>query len=231
MATTYLELVNEALSRLNQVQLTTANFASATGFHDQVKRAVNNALRDIYAEEYYWPFLFSEQTQVMTPGTRTYTFDATVDIIDWKSFFIEADSGLDVKAKKLEYLEYQEWKDHYLERDLNLAASERGMPDYIYPTPDGDWGVSTVPDIAYTIKFNAWLKPTDLALHSDTMDVPERFRQVVIDAAMMYCYRFRDNEEQAQMAKRDYDRGLKTMRQKLINKYQYMRSDRVKGAG
>jgi hypothetical protein len=231
MTTTYLELVNENLSRLNQVQLNSGNFASATGFHDQVKRAVNNALRDIYAEEYFWPFLYSEQTQVLTAGTRDYAFGATIDIVDWESFYIAADGGLNVKAKKLKNIEYQEWKNHYLDKDLNLGPTEYGEPDFVYPTPDGNWGISTVPDIAYTVKYNAWLKPVDLAAFDDTMDIPDRFRQVVIDASMMYAYRFRDNEEQAQMAKRDYERGLKTMRQKLINKYHYMRSDRVKGIG
>ena len=51
MALTFLEMTNAALRRLNEVQLTSANFATAKGFHAQAKDAVNSALVDIHRSE------------------------------------------------------------------------------------------------------------------------------------------------------------------------------------
>jgi hypothetical protein len=41
MATTYLTLTNEVLRELNEVQLTSANFASAVGIQAFIKESIN----------------------------------------------------------------------------------------------------------------------------------------------------------------------------------------------
>ena len=43
MATTYLDLTNEVLRELNEIPLTSANFASAVGLQKFVKDAVNKS--------------------------------------------------------------------------------------------------------------------------------------------------------------------------------------------
>ena len=47
MATTYLDLSNEVLRELNEVVLTSGNFASATGIQAFVKDAINKSIFDI----------------------------------------------------------------------------------------------------------------------------------------------------------------------------------------
>ena len=47
MATTFLTLVNDINKRLNEVELTSSNFASATGFYAHAKDAVNSGIRYI----------------------------------------------------------------------------------------------------------------------------------------------------------------------------------------
>ena len=44
MATTFLTLVNDTLRRLNEVELTSTDFATATGFRAQVKDAINSSI-------------------------------------------------------------------------------------------------------------------------------------------------------------------------------------------
>ena len=42
MTTTFLTLVNDSLRRLNEVEITSADFAAVSGFRAQVKDAVNS---------------------------------------------------------------------------------------------------------------------------------------------------------------------------------------------
>ena len=51
MAYDYLGLVNDVNRRLNEVELTAANFASTTGYYSFAKDAVNASLRHIQQEE------------------------------------------------------------------------------------------------------------------------------------------------------------------------------------
>ena len=44
MATTYLDLTNEVLRELNEIPLTAANFATATGLQKFVKDTVNKSI-------------------------------------------------------------------------------------------------------------------------------------------------------------------------------------------
>ena len=52
MAYDYLGLVNDVNRRLNEVELTSANFASTTGYYSFAKDSVNSAIRHINQEEY-----------------------------------------------------------------------------------------------------------------------------------------------------------------------------------
>jgi len=50
MAETYLTLTNKVIARLNEVELTSANFTSARGIQVQCQNAVNEAIRYINQE-------------------------------------------------------------------------------------------------------------------------------------------------------------------------------------
>lgn len=86
MATTYLQLVNRVLNRLNEVNLTSSNFASITGVHATVKDAVNDSIKAIHAAAQEWPFLYSAISQTLTSGTNEYAHSR--DLVDWDSFKI-----------------------------------------------------------------------------------------------------------------------------------------------
>ena len=47
MAYNFLELVNSVARRLNETELTSSNFSTATGFYSQIKAAVNASIRDV----------------------------------------------------------------------------------------------------------------------------------------------------------------------------------------
>lgn len=90
MSSNFLTLTNAVLSAFNEVQLTSVNFTSATGFHSEAKRDVLQAVFDVYTyQDVEWPFLFSSTTFATTVGTVGYTTDATFTKLDWDSFRIQ----------------------------------------------------------------------------------------------------------------------------------------------
>ena len=106
MATTYLDLTNEVLRELNEIPLTSANFATAIGLQKFVKDAVNKSIFDIANAEPQLPFFsagvsgstdpfYGNTTVATVAGQRFYTLkdgssSITTDFasIDWDDFYI-----------------------------------------------------------------------------------------------------------------------------------------------
>ena len=80
---TFLELVNEVNRRLNEVELTTSNFASSSGFYAHAKDAVNASIRYINQSEFEWPFNHNLQTLTLTANQSRYAFPAEVPGVDF----------------------------------------------------------------------------------------------------------------------------------------------------
>ena len=83
MATTFLTLTNDVLRELNEIELTSATFASATGIQNFVKNSINKSINDIANEEPQLPFFaaatsgetdpfYGNVTVATTAGTRWY---------------------------------------------------------------------------------------------------------------------------------------------------------------
>jgi|TARA_Y100000310_G_scaffold41900_1_gene39234 hypothetical protein len=89
MAYTYLQLANRALVKINEVEMTSGNFASSRGIQTLAKNTVNDAIRDLIAEELEWPFNVASTTQALTAGTQEYAVPTGTRSIDWDSFFIK----------------------------------------------------------------------------------------------------------------------------------------------
>lgn len=86
----YLYLVNRLCHKLNEVELTSSSFASATGVYQDFMESVNAAIADIYQQEdHTWPFGYQHTTFNTTIGTNEYNAPGTAQIIDWDSFYIE----------------------------------------------------------------------------------------------------------------------------------------------
>ncbi len=69
-----------------------------------------------------------------------------------------------------------------------------------------------------------WKFPTDLTTFNDVAIIPDRFKNVVIDGAMMFMMRFRSNEQSAAMHQNNFEDGIKTMRRVLIDDTLFVRS-------
>ena len=109
MAYNFLELVNSVARRLNEPELTSSNFASATGFYAQIKDSVNASIRDINLYHEYWPYNHNKETITLTAGTTRYPLPADAKFVDFNNFRLERDTDLDVGASiRLEQITYNE---------------------------------------------------------------------------------------------------------------------------
>jgi hypothetical protein len=227
MAYNYLDLVNEVNRRLNEVELTSANFSSAVGFYAHNKDAVNAAIRDINHTHYEWPFNHVLAEETLTAGTIRYAFPSDANTIDFDTFRIEENTTFGNATVKLTILSYEDYLSRYIDHEYTTDSSKREVPSYVFHAPSLEYGVVPSPNNAYTVFYEYYRVPVDLSLYSDVPSIPERFRHVIIDGAMAYAYLFRSNEQSAVMSKNKFEEGIKRMRSMLVNRYSYVRSGMI----
>ena len=227
MTTTYITLGNDALKRLNEVQITTADFLTAIGFHAQVKDAVNVAIHEISQEQFEFPFNHNTATVVTATGTDQYALESDLKTADYGSFRIRKSTADNIEARRLREINFDTFIQRFYERDANANSGDFDTPRYIYRTLDNKVGFSPRPDKAYTVEYDYFKFQTDLVNPGDTMSVPDAFKTVVLDGTMYHAYMFRDNTQQAVIARQRFDDGIKNMRKLLVNKFTDLRDTRV----
>ena len=123
MAETYLTLTNKVITRLNEVELTSANFTSARGIQVQCQNAVNEAIRYINQKEYNYPFNHATATQTLTAGTVKYSIPASTKVIDYNTFRLVKDSDLGNGSITLSPLNYNEYLKSYVEQEDEIQTT------------------------------------------------------------------------------------------------------------
>ena len=216
---TYVTLVNELLRRLNEVTLDTAGdgFTAVRNVQALAKDAVNNSIRNILQTGQEWPFLKTTQTQTLAAGTRQYDFPDDYSRADWQTFYIKKLTSVDNTPMHLPSITYDEYIQRYRHFDDTGDATGISAPTLVYQTNETKFGVTPIPDNTYEVEYIYYKFPSDLTLFNDTAIIPDRFKHVLIDGAMMYMMRFRSNEQSAAMHQANFDMGIKSMRRILID--------------
>ena len=242
MATTYLELTNQALRELNEIPLTAANFGDAVGLQQFVKDSINKSIFDIANEEPQLPFFsagvsggtdpfYGNVTVATVAGTRWYTLKAgsssiTTDYasVDWDDFFITtvnvSGESAPYVSKGLKFVTLDEWTRYYRDQEnLDDADSQSfGEPVRVYRSPDNrKFGLSPIPDKVYNVHFYAYAAPTALSAFSDEMALPDQYSNVITARARYYVWQFKESPQQAAFAMDDYKKALRMMKSNLIN--------------
>jgi hypothetical protein len=224
MAYNYLELVNSVARRLNETELTSSNFSTAKGFYANIKDAVNASIRDINQYQLYWPYNHNSSEVTLVAGETRYTVADEAKYVDYDTFRLKRDTDVDIgNARKLRQISYLEYVDRYIDQEDETDTSRGGAPEYVFRTQDGYYGIVPMPDKAYTIEYEYFTYPVDLALFDDVPTIPEPYKHVIVDGAMYYSYMFRDNMEMASISKNKFEEGMKNMRKILVNENVYMR--------
>jgi hypothetical protein len=113
MAYNYLGLVNDVNRRLNEVELTSSNFASSIGEYAMVKDAINVAIRQINQYEFSYPFNSAVNSTTVTPGVAKYDIPTNTKHIDYKTSRIKKSETLGATGSNLATMPYYE----YIARD------------------------------------------------------------------------------------------------------------------
>ena len=229
MAYNFLGLVNEVNRRLNEVELTEANFATATGFYATTKDAVNSAIRHINHEEFGWPFNHVEQEDILTPGTVRYAMPSNSKFIDHNTFRIKRDDDLNVETRYLKKRQYYEYLDDgAIDYEYNTDSGLLAVPQYAVIAPSREYIIYPSPDKAYTLVYEYYRNPVDLELFDDVPTVPQEFKHIIVDGAMYNAYQFRGDNQSAQISQAKFMEGIKYMRTLYINNnYNSVRSTSI----
>ena len=224
MAYNYLGLVNEVNRRLNEVELTSSNFATASGFYNTAKDAVNASLRHINHEESNWPWNHILEEETLTAGVTRYDYPTDAKLIDMNSFRIKKDSTLNVSTTKLKAMDYQEYLDNYVDYEYNSGSDMQTLPRHVVRAPSQEFILVPTPDKAYELVYEYYRNPVSLELYDDVPNVPLEFKHIIVDGAMFYAYQFRADTQASQIAQGKFETGIKYMRSLYINRYDYVRS-------
>tara|TARA_R100000773_G_scaffold33539_1_gene28640 strand:- start:2107 stop:2823 length:717 start_codon:yes stop_codon:yes gene_type:complete len=224
MAYDYLGLVNDVNRRLNEVPLTTTNFATANGEYGMVKDAVNASIRFINQHEYEWPFNHVTEEETLTAGIVRYTFPSDAKTINFNTFRIKRNDTLGNETRKLNVLSYEEYLDSYADVEYNTSTSLRQLPTYVFKSPSSEFGLVNPPDKAYELVYEYYRLPVDLINSTDVPSIPEQFRYVIVDGAMYFAYLFRGESQESAMMQARFEQEIKQMRSLYINRYEYLRS-------
>ena len=224
---TYVELTNELLRRLNEVPLDIAGdgFDTVRNVQATAKDAINSSLREIYQNGQEWPFLKTTYTQTLTAGTREYNFPSNYSTVDWETFYLKKHSTQQNQPVTLKVLTYENYlASHRPTDDTGNQVSGIAAPIYVYQTFGDSFGVTPIPNADYEIEYTYWSVPASLSAYNDTCVVPERFNHVILDGAMAYMMHFRSNEQSANMHKQSFDLGIRSMKRVLLDDELYLRS-------
>ena len=226
MAYDYLGLVNDVNRRLNEVELTTTNFGTATGEYSMIKDAVNASIRYINQHEYEWPFNHVTADETMTAGVVRYAFPTDAKTVDFDSFRIKRNATLGNDTKRIKIITYEEYLDKHVDIEYN-TTDNRSMPDFVFRTPNQEFGFVKNPDKAYEYAYEYYRLPVDLINTTDVPTVPEQFRYIIVNGAMHFAYMFRGETQESQVTQQRFMEEIKSMRSLYVNRYDYLRSTAI----
>jgi hypothetical protein len=227
MASTFLNLTNRLLRRINEVEISEADFSNTRGIQTLAKDAILDAIAQINQSEYEWPFNAAEHTQILAVGQEEYSWPPFFKSADWNTFQLQKDDSLNINHKRLKFIERDQYVRYHQDADDDASTTGLACPEVVFPSHGNGYGVSMSPDKQYTLQFKYFLNPVGLVAHSDTTRIPDTYDNVILDGGLYYLYMFRDNPESAGVSIQIFQQGIKNMQGILINKYQSVYDTRI----
>lgn len=226
MAYDYQGIVNDVLLELNEQTLDlVSEFNSAVGFHAFAKLAVNWSINYINKEEdWEWPWNKTVGTVVCTPGQGDLNTPITLSTaasIDWDSFYIAYDALLPEKndQQRLPTINLSVYRQRYFDEDVaknNSTTPLRTKPKFVVRDQDNKLILTGIPDQAYTIKYEYFAYNTPLSAPTDTTNIPEAYRHIIVKGALARCHAFRADENMYNFTMDEFKDDINAMRRVLI---------------
>lgn len=172
MASTFLQLVNNVLTRLREQPVATVN---DTEYSKLVKLFVNDAKREV-EDAHNWNCLGSTILVTTANGTKDYTLTGSGQRFKTEYVFN------DTEDVSMEYQTHTWMSRQYYLADVTQSAAP------IYYNYSGINGDDTkieiwpIPDKVYTLRFELFIPQTDLVNDSDTIKVPNHLVEMLAHA-------------------------------------------------
>jgi hypothetical protein len=211
MPTTFIDLTNKLLRRINDVEIRIPDFASVRGVQAAAKDAINDTITEINATKLDWPFNAQVATQVLTPGVEVYDWPNEFNSVDWNSFQIQKDPALNIESRSLNYISREQWFERLRNEDDDAGTSGRIVPVYCFPAHGDKFGVSPSPNQAFTLKYNYYSVPIALDAYDDQTSIPSKFDYVIIAGGLYYMNLFKENPDGNAIMKAKFLEGVKDM--------------------
>lgn len=128
MALTFLILTNTVINRMNEVELTSANFTGSRGVQTQCKSAVNESIRYINQREFGYSFNHATNSSTLVAGQSRYTIPTSTKSVDYNTARIKKDDTLNASGNSLTILNYNEYIQNGLadQEDEVIATTLNG---------------------------------------------------------------------------------------------------------
>ena len=153
MGSSFLKHTNNLLRRINEVELTPANFSSTRGLQSVAKDCVQDSIREICQQRWEWPFHAVQHTQVLQIGENEYAWPVDFSSVDWNSFQIIKDDSLNVANTHLLLVNRDQWYNYQKDTDEDSDPNGLRVPKYVFRAHGNGFGVTPSPDKLYTIEF------------------------------------------------------------------------------
>lgn len=172
---TYIELVQDLHREVGAAGVAPATVVGQTGENQRLVRWIREA--DYYVQTLWhnWKFLNDMSFSMATVAdTQDMSKPATLNMWDECTFRIDGD--------EIEVVEYRDVKHEV----FDLVS--RDQPSRIIILPNNNLRFDPIPDQAYTITADHFVKPTKLAADADISAIPEEFHESVIVGRGMVLY-------------------------------------------
>lgn len=223
MALTFLSLVNDVNLRLNEVPLTSGNFAGASGVYADNKGHINNAINRINREEFEWPFNHTTKTQALVVNQSVYPYEADAKSVAFDTFRLKGDVAYNNLSRQLGTIDYEEVLHNYPDYEFH-PETYADAPTHVCRNRNLSFSILPPPNQTYSVLYEYYRLPVDMTDWDAVPTIPEQFRWVIIEGAMYYAYMFRGGLEEASISNDLFKQGLKDMRKIFINRTEYARS-------
>lgn len=129
----------------------------------------------------------------------------------------------------LGYISYDAYVQGNYSIDTANDDSQYGKPLYVYRTQDHlSFGLTPIPDgDFYTVEYEYFKTHNDLSSATDTLDLPDRYADIIVNRAKYYLYKLRNDVPMANIANAEYEAGVERIRVEMLNRQDYMKDTRV----
>ena len=216
MAYDFLGLTNLLLQRVNEVELSSSNFSSTTGFNSSAKQYINNSINFINRRQHMWPWNYVSYDETLTAGQSRYSYQSDTKVVDFDTFRIQQDDTFGNDTQWLKPVNYDEYVRRYIDAEYETDTSIRDIPYLVFKAKNREYGVYPPPKEAYTLTFEYFSSPAKLSAATDVPTIPEAFEDIIVDGGEYYTNYFRGDLEAANLMYRKWTDDIDSMRRIYI---------------